>query len=170
MRDCDHEMDLDTGCCFECGEDLACVAYSASPHTAYLQAENDLLHAMRGNYGPANRRIDQIIAHQQPEEDEPVAISTTTTRRAAVWDLLSDKRWHTTMEICAVAVGGSEGCRRLRELRKECRAGKRVPFSDIGKRKALVGTQYEYCLVEHGTVAHPGGLQPPPRRPPGKNR
>jgi hypothetical protein len=50
---------------------------------------------------------------------------SASTRRGNVWRLLSDGQWHTTMEVNAVDVGGSEGCRRVRELREECRTGKR---------------------------------------------
>lgn len=52
------------------------------------------------------------------------------------------------MEINAVNVGGSEGCRRLRELKKEIQDGKRVGWSDVEKRKkAGDTTQYEYRFV-----------------------
>ena len=40
------------------------------------------------------------------------------TRRALVRTLLEDGLWHSTAEICAPSIGGSEGTRRLRELRK----------------------------------------------------
>ena len=52
-------------------------------------------------------------------------------RRQLVWQLLLDFQWHRTMEINAVDVGGSEGCRRVRELRAQCREGKRPGFLDI---------------------------------------
>ena len=71
------------------------------------------------------------------------------TRRTAVCMLLLDGEWHRTMEICAVDVGGSEGCRRLRALRKDVRAGKMEGFNDIVKRP--VGgdsSQWEYKLLE----------------------
>tara|TARA_Y100000310_G_scaffold269467_1_gene282656 strand:+ start:286 stop:504 length:219 start_codon:yes stop_codon:yes gene_type:complete len=62
--------------------------------------------------------------------------------------LLLDRKWHRTAEICAVNVGGSEGCRRLRELRKDVNAGKMEGFSTIIKRP--VGgdsAQWEYMLL-----------------------
>jgi hypothetical protein len=70
------------------------------------------------------------------------------TAKAAVWTLLSDEKWHTTMEINAVDVGGSEGCRRLRELRQKVRKGKHPPYNDIDA--ARIGgetTQWKYRLV-----------------------
>ncbi len=40
------------------------------------------------------------------------------TRRALVRTLLEDGLWHSTADINAPGIGGSEGTRRLRELRK----------------------------------------------------
>ena len=75
-------------------------------------------------------------------------MKTPENRRDLVWELMSDGRWHSTMEINSVHVGGSEGCRRLRELRREVRKGKRLGWVDIDKRKkAGDTTQYEYRLV-----------------------
>lgn len=70
----------------------------------------------------------------------------TAIRRTAVWMLLLDGEWHTTAEICTV--GGTEGTRRLRELRKDVRDGKIAGFCNIVKRP--VGgesTQWEYMLL-----------------------
>ena len=76
---------------------------------------------------------------------------TVATRRTAVWVRLLDGKWHTTMEINAVDVGGSEGCRRLRELRRDVRAGKFTDFRDIVKRRrGGNSSQYEYKLVRVG--------------------
>lgn len=66
------------------------------------------------------------------------------TRRGRVRHLLWDGMWHSTMEVCAPDVGGSEGCRRLRELRTEMRKGK---THDIIKRRCEEGSQYEYRIV-----------------------
>jgi len=76
--------------------------------------------------------------------DDPL---TVADRRTAVWLLLLDGQWHDTMQINAVNVGGSEGCRRLRELRKEVREGKRAGFTNIVKRKVPDSTQWEYKLL-----------------------
>lgn len=74
--------------------------------------------------------------------------SEAATRRIAVWGLLKDGAWHTTMEINDVTTGGSEGCRRLRELRAECRSGKRAGWTDIQCRRSIGdGTQWEYRAV-----------------------
>lgn len=72
----------------------------------------------------------------------------STVRRARVWHLLADGQWHSTMEINDGGVGGSEGCRRLRELRDQCRSGKRPGYGDIAVEK-IGGTtsQYRYRLV-----------------------
>lgn len=69
------------------------------------------------------------------------------THRLRVWQLLSDFHWHSTSEISAPLVGGSEGTRRLRELRQDVRAGRRAGYKDIEVRKRDSGTQYEYRLV-----------------------
>jgi len=71
---------------------------------------------------------------------------STKTRRARVWRMLLDGKWHTTMDINDVAVGGSEGCRRLRELRGECSRGK-LPGVILKRRVRGKSTQYEYRLV-----------------------
>jgi hypothetical protein len=71
-------------------------------------------------------------------------------RREQVWNLLLDEEWHTTAEISSAAVGGSEGTRRLRELRARC-AVHLLPGC-IEKRKALEGTQYEYRLARGGSA------------------
>ena len=69
-------------------------------------------------------------------------------RRKAVWLLMCDGQWHSTMEINDVWVGGSEGCRRLRELKKEIKDGKRPGWMGVEKRKkAGDTTQYEYRLI-----------------------
>lgn len=72
---------------------------------------------------------------------------TNATRRTAVWLLLLDGKWHTTMDVCAVNRGGPEGCRRLRELRKDIRAGKMDGYADIVKRPRSGSSQYEYKLL-----------------------
>jgi hypothetical protein len=63
---------------------------------------------------------------------------TSTSRRENVLSLLSDGSWHGTAEICSVNVGGSEGCRRLRELRKH--------GWTVEKRRKTDSTQFEYRL------------------------
>jgi len=74
--------------------------------------------------------------------------SEAQTRRLAVWTLLQDGQWHSTMEVNAKSVGGSEGCRRLRELRRQVEAGKRPGYAAIVCRKKQDdSTQYEYKLV-----------------------
>lgn len=84
-----------------------------------------------------------------------IKASEAHTRRLAVWSLLLDGRWHATMEVNAAAVGGSEGCRRLRELRREVEAGKREGYSTIRSRKKKDdSTQYEYRLIK-GTPTGP---------------
>ena len=70
------------------------------------------------------------------------------TAKASVWTLLSDEKWHTTMEINAVDVGGSEGCRRLRELRAKVLKGKYPHYKDIeATRIGGETTQWKYRLV-----------------------
>ena len=92
-----------------------------------------------------------------------------SNRREAVWLLMQDGGWHSTMEINAVNVGGSEGCRRLRELKKEIQDGKRPGWMSVEKRK-MAGdtTQYEYRLIR--TFTPPKSLRAllPPKRFPVK--
>ncbi len=64
--------------------------------------------------------------------------TTSASRRENVLNLLADGLWHGTVEICSADVGVTEGCRRLRELRK---AGWHVE-----KRKMSNSTQFEYRL------------------------
>ena len=88
--------------------------------------------------------------------------ATNATRRNLVFRLMSDGKWHKTMDICGAVVGGSEGTRRLRELRKECEEGLRSGWSTIEKRRVSGSTQYEYRLVPgDGTIVEP---PPPPEK------
>ena len=66
---------------------------------------------------------------------------TQRTRREAVLALLEDRGWHETAEIESADVGGSQGTRRLRELRSQGYV--------IEKRKKEDSSQYEYQLVSH---------------------
>jgi hypothetical protein len=94
--------------------------------------------------------------------------SEAATRRIAVWALLKDGAWHTTMEINDVTVGGSEGCRRLRELRAECRTGKRAGWADILCRRSLGdSTQWEYRVVPV-ELPKPKSVPEPETRPKGR--
>lgn len=70
----------------------------------------------------------------------------TSKRRLAVLRLLADGHWHTTAEISSAEVGGSEGTRRLRELRRE--------GYEIQKRRH--SDQYEYRLDNPPTIRHCG--------------
>jgi O-acetyl-ADP-ribose deacetylase (regulator of RNase III) len=75
------------------------------------------------------------------------------TRRENVWKLLVDGKWHSTMEINAARVGGSEGCRRLRELRAECKKGKRPGWVRIERRRKVSdSTQCEYKLISRNQL------------------
>lgn len=80
---------------------------------------------------------------------------TNATRRSLVFRRMSDGKWHKTMDICGAAVGGSEGTRRVRELRKECRDGLRSGWNTIDKRKVVGSTQYEYRLVPDNEASLP---------------
>lgn len=56
-----------------------------------------------------------------------------------VFELMLDYQWHRTSEINSAAVGGTEGTRRLRELRAE--------GWQIVKRTVEGSRQFEYRLV-----------------------
>ena len=62
-------------------------------------------------------------------------------RQQNVLNLLRSQEWSSTVEISSVEVGGSEGMRRLRELRVD-------HGYNIIKRHKEGSTQYEYKLVE----------------------
>ena len=70
-------------------------------------------------------------------QDGDRRVPTSKRRRAVAW-LLSDLDWHSTAEINSPAIGGSEGTRRLREIRA---AG-----SIIEKRRRADSDQFEYRL------------------------
>jgi hypothetical protein len=105
-------------------------------------------------------RVDQRQMHLfQPTNQEQVFAPTrgaalpsgvpedAKSRRENVWRLLRDGQWHTTMEINDVTVGGSEGCRRLRELRRLVRNARLPPYCNIQKRKVPDSNQWEYLLI-----------------------
>ncbi len=72
------------------------------------------------------------------------------SRKQAVLRLLSDYCWHSTAEVNAVDVGGSEGTRRLRELRES--------GHKIVRRKQEDSDQFEYRLLSESPVAERGLL------------
>lgn len=61
------------------------------------------------------------------------------TRKRTVLDILSDGQWHDTVSLSGVTSGGSEGMRRMRELRAQ--------GYEIESRKKLGSEQWEYRLV-----------------------
>lgn len=75
----------------------------------------------------------------------------SVSRRRRVMKLLLDFGFHSTMEVCAVEVGGAEGCRRLRELREEIEVGKHPGVRGIEKRRRLNSDQFEYCLLRENS-------------------
>lgn len=66
--------------------------------------------------------------------------AATRTRKERVLRLLSDGKWHSTLEITSPDIGGPEGARRLRELRE---AGYKI---DMRKASGFAGIR-EYRLV-----------------------
>ena len=58
-----------------------------------------------------------------------------------VYQLMKDSRWHSGREICEAA-GGSEGLRRMRELRSELRGRGFI----IERRKKADSREFEYRL------------------------
>jgi len=62
------------------------------------------------------------------------------TRRNNVLRLLEDGKWHSTAEINSPEVGGTEGTRRLRELRKM--------GHDILKRKHVGHDDFLYGMMK----------------------
>lgn len=53
----------------------------------------------------------------------------------------------TTMDICHVNVGGSEGTRRLREVRSDVRNGEHPPFTDVLQRPSGDSARWHYKLL-----------------------
>ena len=85
------------------------------------------------------------------------------TRRNRVYQVLRDGGWHKTAALSNADTGGSEGMRRLRELRQECEAGLRPGWKTVTKRR--VGgdsTQYEYRLVSDGEQRSGATVVPAP--------
>lgn len=72
------------------------------------------------------------------------------TRRGRVLGLLKRGGWHSTMDVNDVDGGGSEGCRRLRELR--------AMGYVIEKRRKVGSDQFEYRLA-HDPFDGPGDTQ-----------
>lgn len=62
------------------------------------------------------------------------------TRKELVYNYMITHRTATTMEINSVEVGGSEGTKRLRELRAAGRL-------DYSKEKIAGSTQFRYTLI-----------------------
>jgi hypothetical protein len=76
------------------------------------------------------------FGHQLPLFDQRRV--TMGERKRFVLAVLKDRLWHRGSELTAPDVGGSEGLRRLRELRAE--------GHDIEKRRAQDSDEYEYRL------------------------
>lgn len=55
--------------------------------------------------------------------------------------------WITTVQVCRVGIGGSEGMRRLRELREDVLNGLHPGYTNIEKRRKKGSAQWEYRLV-----------------------
>lgn len=75
--------------------------------------------------------------------------------KAAVLAALLNGEWKTTAELCNPDVGGTEGTRRLREIRKAVEAGKLPPWKSIEMEKVPKSTQYRYRLSEKAIAPKP---------------
>lgn len=75
----------------------------------------------------------------------PEDMPELTGQRAAVHDLMRDGGWHDA-EAIRQAAGGSEGLRRLRELRR---------WYTVEKRRAGDGRTFEYALRPLGSASPP---------------
>jgi len=71
------------------------------------------------------------------DSDRKVSLET---RRNNVLRLLEDGKWHSTAEINSPEVGGTEGTRRLRELRQM--------GHEIMKRKHAGHDDFEYGMMK----------------------
>jgi len=98
--------------------------------------------------GRGKNVLGRLLMDVREEIKSRMKVSAARNGQERVFALLQNGGWYTTVEICAVDVGGSGGCRRLRYLRKEIREGEHPGYKDIKKRKAEKGTQYEYRLIE----------------------
>ncbi|MEE9593562.1 MAG: hypothetical protein V3W28_08280 [Thermoplasmata archaeon] len=72
------------------------------------------------------------------------------TRHELILLLMKKGGWYRTTQISSAAIGGSEGMRRLRELRKRLKAGKVNGYIGIEKRPLKGSTQWEYRLIPSG--------------------
>lgn len=110
--------------CRQCGQLVEAAAYSA--HIPCQKARE------------GHRRLQAGPDPLEPRKS-PQRAHRLTGARARVLALLSDLQWHDGPQICAPGVGGSEGLRRLRELRQS--------GHQIEKRQISPGT-WQYRLTE----------------------
>ena len=76
---------------------------------------------------------------------ESISDGEKERRIASVYKLLSDEEWHATIELDNV--GGTEGTRRQRELRRRVDKGLYPPFTTIENERIGGGsTQHRYRL------------------------
>lgn len=64
---CGAEMDEDGYC--DCEESLANYEPIVDAEKEYLKASNDLLHLLRGNYGPARKSFERVIDRVKKDEE-----------------------------------------------------------------------------------------------------
>ena len=69
------------------------------------------------------------------------------TRQEQILNLLRQGVWVSTVSLANASVGGSEGMRRLRELRGRVQNGEVKGYRDIEKRRKPRSAQWEYRLV-----------------------
>ena len=92
--------------------------------------------------------IEQPTLFPLPPAEPPTCndrLVSLTARKLAVFELLRDGEWHATHEFNTPEVGGSDGVRRLRQLRADFRhEGK---GRTIEMRRKAESDEYEYRLT-----------------------
>lgn len=101
------------------------ISYNAMLHNKHLESFFGQSPAVAGSDERAYTDDERVVSLE--------------TRRANVKYLLSDGLWHKTSEVNSKEVGGTEGTRRLRELREQ--------GLNIEKRKEVEGDEFEYRVV-----------------------
>lgn len=99
-----------------------------------------LNHKPLSNFFSGSTSVEGVPSVRGFSDDERIV--SIETRRQNVKELLGDGEWHKTGEINSKECGGTEGTRRLRELREE-----RFGGLSIEKRKEEGGDEFEYRLV-----------------------
>ena len=119
------------------------------PMLSTILEDHTHTHSLTAEQGRAelDHAMDQCWDHR-------AEIKELKTARGRVMALMMDHQWHSAIEICQPEIGGSEGLRRLREIK-----GTQMGGSVLTVEKRRISSErrtYEYRLT---AVAARGGAQ-----------